>query len=129
MIVLAGVRSKPGFGSFVVRPVVKCSKFWPGETSDPYKDPKSFPLGFFTHFGRTKPKNYWSIFSCDQMVLLTVVQPKPGFGPFQVRPWVKFSKFWPRDTSDLHANGPESFRPEFFTYCRRTTPENYESIF
>ncbi len=55
------------------------------------------------------------------MVLLTNVRPKPGFGPFEVRPLVKFSKFLPGETSDLYANGPESFPPRFFTHFGRPT--------
>ncbi len=63
------------------------------------------------------------------MVLLTDMRPKPWFGPFVVRPWVKFSKFWPEKTSDLYVNGHESFPPEFFTHFGRPTTENYESVF
>ncbi len=63
------------------------------------------------------------------MVLLIGVRPKPGFGHFEVPPWVKFSKFWPEETSDLHANGPESFPPGFFTTFWRAMAGNYESVF
>ncbi len=68
----------------------------------------SFAPGFFTHFGRPTAENYESVF-------LTVVRPKPGFGHFEVQPWVKFSEFWPGGTSELYANGPESFPLGFFT--------------
>ncbi len=44
------------------------------------------PPGFFTHFGRPTAENYESVF-------LSVVRPNPGFGPFEVRPWVQFSNF------------------------------------
>ncbi len=65
---------------------------------------------------RSKITNLSSWSACDQMVLLTGVRPKPGFGTFVVRLWVKFSKFWPEETSDLYANGPESFPLGVFTY-------------
>ncbi len=63
------------------------------------------------------------------MVLLTGVRPEPMFSLFEVRPWVKFSKFRPGETSDLYANGVESFLPGFFTHFGRPTAENYYSIF
>ncbi len=66
---------------------------------------------------------------CNQMVLLTGVRLKPGFGTFEVRPWVKFSKFWLGETSNLYANGPKRFPPEFYTHFGRPTTENYESVF
>ncbi len=61
--------------------------------SDPYVN--GIPPGFFTHFERPTAENYESVF-------LTVVRPigafyqratNPGFGTFEVRLWVKFSKF------------------------------------
>ncbi len=63
------------------------------------------------------------------MVLLTSVRPKPAFGPFVVRLWVKFSKFWPGETSDLYANSRESFPPGFFNYFGSPTAKNYDSVF
>ncbi len=71
--------------------------------------------------------SFWP--SCDQMMLLTGVRSKPGFGLFDVRPWVKFSKFWPGKTSDLYANGPESFPQKFFTTFGGPMAEIYESVF
>ncbi len=83
--------------------------------------PKVSLQDFLPILGVARPKimnrSFW--LSCDQMVLLNGVRPKPGFGPFEVRPWIKFSKFWPGETSDLYANGPKSFLPGFFTYFRR----------
>ncbi len=61
-------------------------------------------------------------------MLLTGVRPKPGFGPSEVRTWVKFSKFQPGKTSDLYANGPESFPPGYFTHFGCPTSKNYESL-
>ncbi len=63
------------------------------------------------------------------MVFFTDVRPQPGFGPFEVRSWVKFSKFLPGEPSDLYANGPESFPQGLFTHFRSRTVENYESVF
>ncbi len=57
------------------------------------------------------------------------MRPKFEFGIFVVRLWVKFSKFRSVETSDLYANGPESFPPGFFTYLGRPTAKNYESVF
>ncbi len=54
---------------------------------------------------------------------------KPGFCPFEVRPWVRFSKFWHGETSYLYTNGPETFPSELFTHFGRPTPENYKSVF
>ncbi len=132
IMLLTGVRPKPGFDPFVLRPFVKFSKFWPGETSNLcVNGPESFPSGFFTHFGRHATENHKSAF-------LTCVRPnsdfdwratKTWFGPLKVRPWVKFSKFWLRETSDLYTNGPESFPSGFFTHSGRPTAKNYESIF
>ncbi len=75
---------------FEVRPWVKFLKCWPGETSDLYANgPESFPTGIFTHFGRATAKNYESVF-------LTVVRPKPRFGPFDRRATISLSRyFWP----------------------------------
>ncbi len=89
-----------------------------------------FLARIFYRFGRPTPENsIWSLWPwCDQMVLLTGVRLKPGFGTFEVRPWVKFSKFWPGDTSDLYANGPKRLPPGFFTYFRRPTAENSDSV-
>ncbi len=67
-------------------------------------------------------ENYESVF-------LTSVQPKPGFGPFEVQPCVKCSEFGPRVTLNLYANGPECFPPGFFTRFGRSTAKNYESVF
>ncbi len=114
------------------RPWVKFSKFWHGETLDlSANGPESFLPGFFTHLGALQPKiQNWAIWpSCDQMVSLTGVQPKPGFGPFVMWPWVKFSKFWHRETLDLYANGPKNFPSGFFTHFRRFKAENYELVF
>ncbi len=63
------------------------------------------------------------------MVLFTGVRPKPEFGPFELRPWVKFSKFWPGETSDLYTNGPESFPAGCFTHFGHPKAKNYESVF
>ncbi len=86
---------------------------------------------FLPFLGAPRPKisnrSFWS--ACDQMVLLTGVWPKPGFGPFVMRLWVKFSKFWPGETSNLYTNSLESFPPRFFTYFGRPTTKNYESVF
>ncbi len=71
-------------------------------------------------------------------MLLTSVRPQNGAfddvrpkrsGIFVVRPWVKLSKFFPRETSELYANGPESFPPGIFTHFGRPTAENYELDF
>ncbi len=67
-------------------------------------------------------ENYESVF-------LTGVRPTPGLGPFVVWLWINFSKFWPGKTSNLYANGPESFPPGFFTCFGRPTGKNYESVF
>ncbi len=80
------------------------------------------PPRFLIHFGRPMAENYESVF-------LTGVRPKPGFGPFVGRLWVKFSKFWRGETLDLDSNGPESFSPGFFTYFGRSTAKNYDSVF
>ncbi len=72
-------------------------------------------------------RSFWP--SCDQMVLLTGVRPKPGFGHFEMRPWVKFLKFWPGETLDLYANGPKSFPPGFFTPFWCPNAGNYKSVF
>ncbi len=115
MVLLTAVRTKPGFSPFEMRPWVKFSKFWPGE---------SISLRNFTPVVRKVShqdflpvlasqrlkitnRSFWP--SCDQVILLTAVRPKPGSGPFEMRPWVKFSKFWPGETSDLYAIGPEGF--------------------
>ncbi len=104
-------------------------KFWPGEsislqTFTPVMR-KVSPKDFLTILGSSQPKitnqSFWP--SYDQMVLLTGVRPKPGFGHFEVRPWVKFSKFWLREISDLYANGPESFPPKFLTLFGAPRPE------
>ncbi len=63
------------------------------------------------------------------MVPFTGMRPKSGFGPFVVRLWVEFSKFRLVETSDLYANGLESFPPGFFTYFGRPRAKNYESVF
>ncbi len=61
-----------------------------GETLDLYaNDAKSFPPGFFSHFGRPTAENYKLAFL--ETVLrpngaFDHVRPKPGFGPFEVRP-------------------------------------------
>ncbi len=90
---------------------------------------KVSPQDFLPVLATPLPKipigSFW--LSCDQMVLLTGVRPKPGFGPFEMRPWVKCSKFWPGETSDLYTNGPGNFSPGFFTHFGRPTAENYES--
>ncbi len=74
-------------------------KVWPGEsislrTFTPMV-PKVFLQDFLPTLGTSQPKitnrSFWP--SWDQMVLLTGVRPKPGFGPFKVRPWIKFLKF------------------------------------
>ncbi len=62
------------------------------------------------------------------MVLLGGVRPKPKFDPFVMRLWIKFSKFRPGKTSDLYANGPESFPLGFLTYFGRPRTKNYESV-
>ncbi len=51
------------------------------------------------------------------------------FRSFWGATWVKFSKFWPGDTSVLDANGSENFPLGFFTHFGRPTAENYESVF
>ncbi len=51
------------------------------------------------------------------------------FGPFEVRPCVKFSKLLPGEISDLYASGPDSFPPGFFTPFWRATTRYYESVF
>ncbi len=60
---------------------------------------KVSPQDFLPVLGAPQPKimnrSFW--LSCDQMVLLTGVRRKPGFGHFVERPWVKFSKFWPAE--------------------------------
>ncbi len=75
---------------------------------------------FLPILGTPQPKitnrSYWP--ACDQMVHLTSVRPKPRIGHFEVRLWVKFSKFWPEKTSDLYVNGPECFPPWFVTKFR-----------
>ncbi len=57
---------------------------------------KVSPQDFLPILGAPRPKIsnrfFWP--ACDQMVLLTDVRPKPGFGPFVVRLQVTFSKFW-----------------------------------
>ncbi len=92
---------------------------------------KVSPHDFLPVLGAPWPKisnrSFWSL--CDQMVLLIGVRPKPGFSHFEVRPWVKFLKFWPEETSDLYSNGPESFPPGFFTPFWRPTAGNYELVF
>ncbi len=93
---------------------------------------KVSPQDFLSVLGAPRPKitnrSFWP--SCDQMVLLASgVQPKPGFGHFEVRPRVKFSKFWLGEISDLYANSPESFPPGFFTPFWRATAGHYESVF
>ncbi len=92
---------------------------------------KVSPQHFLPILGAPQPKitNPFFLTSCDQMVLLTGVRPKPGFRHFEVRPWVKFSKFWPGETSDLYANGSESFPPGFFTPFWGPMAGNYESVF
>ncbi len=89
------------------------------------------PRIFYPFWAASQPKitnrSFWP--SCDQMVLLICVRPKPGFGRFEVQPRVKFSKLGPRDTSDLYANGPESFPPGFFTPLWQATAGNYELVF
>ncbi len=72
-------------------------------------------------------RSFWP--SCERLVLLTGVRPKPGFGSFEVRSWVKFSKFWRGETLDLYANVPESFPPRFITHFGRPTAENNELVF
>ncbi len=81
-------------------------------------------------------QSFWP--SCDQMVLLTSVQPngafdrratKTWFGHFEVRSWVTLSKFWPEETSNLYANGPESFPPRGITQFGRLTGKNFDSVF
>ncbi len=85
---------------------------------------------FLPILGALRLKNTIRFFwpSCDQMVLLTSVRPKSMFGPFEVRPQVKRSKFWPGETSDLYANGVESFPPGFFTHFGRPTAKNYSFV-
>ncbi len=92
---------------------------------------KISPQHFLPILGAPQPKimNPFFWLSCDQMVILTGVRPKPGFGHFEVRPWVKFLKFWPGETSDLYANGPESSPPGFFTPFWDPMAGNYESGF
>ncbi len=93
--------------------------------------PKVSLPDFLPRFGAPRPeitnRSFW--LSCNQMVSLTGVRPKSGFGHLEVRPWVKFSKFLPGETSELYTNGPESFRPGFFTPFWRATDRNYESAF
>ncbi len=63
LVFLTSVRPKPGFCSFEVRSWVKFSNFWPGKTSNLYTNgQKSFPPGFFTHFGRPMIENHESVF-------------------------------------------------------------------
>ncbi len=110
-------------------------EFWPGESillqNFTPVVPKVCLQNFLPILATPWPKiTNWSFWpSCDQMMLLTIVRPKLAFGPFEVRPWVKFSKFWSGETSDLYANDPESFIPGFFTHFGRPTAENYESVF
>ncbi len=61
--------------------------------------------------------------------LLIGVQPKPGFGHVEVRPWVKFSTFGPGETLDLYAYGPKNFPPGIFIPFWRPTAGNYKSVF
>ncbi len=93
--------------------------------------PKVSLQDFLLILGAPQPKIIISSFwpPCDQMMLLTGVRQKPVFSPFMVRLWVKFSKFWPGETSVLYANGPECFSPGFFTYFGRPTAKNYNSVF
>ncbi len=107
-------------------------KFWPEESISL----RTFtPIVSFQDFlpilGAPRPKiTNWSFWpACDQTVLFSSVRPKPGFGPFEVQPWVKFSKFWSGETWDLYANGPESFPPGFFTDFECPRAKNYESVF
>ncbi len=77
---------------------------------------KVSPQDFLSILGAPQSKitNRSFRLSCDQIVLLTGVRPKPGFCHFEVLSWVIFSKFWPGETSDLYANGSECFPPRFF---------------
>ncbi len=86
---------------------------------------------FLLVLGSSRPKitNWYFWPSYDQMVLSTSVWLKPGFRHFEVRLRIKFSKFWPGETSDLYANGPESFPPGFFPSFWHPTAGNYESLF
>ncbi len=131
-VLLTSVWPKSGFGPFEVSLRIKFLKFWPGETSNLYGNgPKSFPKGFLPILAapllKITNRSFW--LPCDQMVLLTSVWLNPGFGPFEVVPSVKFSKFWLGETLDLYVNGAESFPPRIFTYFRRPTAKNCESVF
>ncbi len=97
MVLLTDVRPKPGFGPFVVRLWVKFSKFRPVETSDLYANGPEVSLqNFLLILGTPLPKITNQSFrpSCDQMVLLTGVQPKPEFGPFVHRATISLSWYF-----------------------------------
>ncbi len=97
MVLSTGVRPN---GAFDRRATKWC--FWPacdqnlgsvlrsGETSDPYANSfEGFPPKFFTDFECPRAKNY-------KLLFLTIVRPKPGFGPFNRCVTISLSwHFWP----------------------------------
>ncbi len=121
--------------SFVSAWVGQNRKFWPGESISLRNFTpvvrKVSSQDFLPVLGVPRPtitnQSFW--LRGDQMILLTGVQPKPGFGPLEVRPWVNFAKFWPGETSEVYANGLKSFPPGFFNHFGRPTAKIYESVF
>ncbi len=103
-------------------------KFWPRErislqTFTPIVSLQDFLHILSAPWPKITNRSFWP--SCDQFLLLIGVRLKTVFGPFEVRPWVKFSKFWHGENSDLYVNGTESFPPGFFIHFGRQTAENW----
>ncbi len=94
-------------------------KFWPGESiSLRTIMPMVSIQNLLPILGAPQPKikNRCFWLSYDQMVLFTDVRPKPGFGPLEVRPWVKFTKFWPGEISDFTPMVPKVTLQDFLPF-------------
>ncbi len=66
-------------------------------------------------------RSFWP--ACKQMVLLTGLRPKPGFDPFEVRPWVKFSKFLPGEIWTFTPMVPKFFLQDFLPILGAPRPK------